>query len=150
MRKNIKYLGVVIDCHLNWKAHISYLTKKLNRNIGALSKLRHFVTTDILTNLYYSLLYPFFTYGLIAWGNTYSTTINPLFILQKKAIRIITFSYYREHTNLIFSKLNILKLPDLIFFTMQSLCTITIIVIYLVSSIYSLQRLVKHTVTTQD
>ena len=93
--KNIKYLGVVIDCHLNWKAHISYLTKKLNRNIGALSKLRHFVTTDILTNLYYSLLYPFFTYGLIAWGNKYSTTINPLFILQKKAICIITFSYYR-------------------------------------------------------
>ena len=29
--KNIKYLGVVIDCHLNWKAQISYLPKKLNR-----------------------------------------------------------------------------------------------------------------------
>ena len=64
--KNIKYLGVVTDCHLNWKAHISYLTKKLNRNVGALSKLRHFVTTDILTNLYYSLSI-LFTYGLIAW-----------------------------------------------------------------------------------
>ena len=72
--KNIKYLGVVIDCHLNWKAHISYLPKKLNRNIGALSKLRHFVTTDILTNFYYSL--SFFYIWPRAWGNTYSTTNN--------------------------------------------------------------------------
>ena len=43
-------------------------------------------------------------------------TTNPLIILQKKVIRIITFSYYREYTNPIFSKLNIIKLPDLIFF----------------------------------
>ena len=28
--KNIEYLGVVIDCHPNWKAYYSYLTKKLN------------------------------------------------------------------------------------------------------------------------
>ena len=44
----IKYLGVVIDCHLNWKDHVSYISKKF---IGAISKVRHFVELDILKSL---------------------------------------------------------------------------------------------------
>jgi hypothetical protein len=80
------YLGVVIDCHLNWKAHISKVSKKIKRNIGAISRVRHFVGSNILINLYYSLVYPYLIYGLVAWGNTYSSSINPLYILQKKQL----------------------------------------------------------------
>ena len=58
--QKITYLGVIIDLHLNWKAQISYLIKKLNRNIGALSTLKHFVKINTLVNLHYSLIYPFF------------------------------------------------------------------------------------------
>ena len=47
--QSTKYLGVIIDCHLNWKDHITYLTKKINRNIGALSKLRHYTNFEIIT-----------------------------------------------------------------------------------------------------
>ena len=36
-------------------------------------------------------MYPFLTYALIAWGNTYATTLKPVVVLQKKAVRIITF-----------------------------------------------------------
>ena len=36
------------------------------------------VTNDILIQLYYSLAYPFLTYGLIVWGNTYGTTLKPV------------------------------------------------------------------------
>ena len=113
---NKKYLGVIIDKNLNWKSHVSFLTKKIKRNIGALSKLRHFVNIDILTNLYYALIYPFFTYYILSRGNTYSCTVNPLFILQKKALRIISFSEYREYTSLLNVKLNILKFCDLVYF----------------------------------
>ena len=68
---------------------------------------------SLISTTLYSILS---LYGLRAWGNTYSTTINLIFVLQKKAIRIIPFSDYCDHTNLIFSKLNIPKLPDLIYF----------------------------------
>ncbi len=78
------YLGVAIDCHLNWKLHVSNISKKVKRNIGAISKIRHFVSTDVLINLYYSLIYPFLPYALVVWGNTYASSINPLFILKKK------------------------------------------------------------------
>jgi hypothetical protein len=78
------YLGVAIDCHLNWKSHVSNISKNVKRNIGAISKIRHFVSIDVLMNLYYSLIYPFLTYALVVWGNTYASSIDPLFILQKK------------------------------------------------------------------
>ena len=110
------YLGVVIDCHLNWKAHISKVSKKIKRNIGAISRVRHFVDSNILINLYYSLVYPYLIYGLVAWGNTYSSSINPLYILQKKVVRLMTFSIFYEHSNPLFVKLGILKLHDLVFY----------------------------------
>ena len=57
-------------------------------------------------------VYPFLTYCIIAWGNTYQTSLQSLFVLQKKAIRIITFSSFFEHTSLLFKDLNVIKLFD--------------------------------------
>ena len=88
----IKYLGVLIDSNLSWKPQVDSIVKKIKRSIGILSKLRYYVNTTILINLYYSLIYPFLTCGILSWGNAYTTTLQPLYILQKKAMRIITFS----------------------------------------------------------
>ena len=49
----------------------------------------------------------------LLWANTYSSCLNKLRILQKKAIRIITQSHYLAHTDPLFSKLKLLKLDDL-------------------------------------
>lgn len=112
---SIKYLGIIIDSNLSWKSHVSHIAKKIKRNIGIFSKLHYYVNLDILVKLYYALMYPFLTYGLISWGNTYSSTAQPLFILQKKAMRVITFSKFHEHSSPIFKHLDIVKLPDLVF-----------------------------------
>ena len=64
----------MIDSNLSWKSQVSYIAKKIKRNIGILSKLRYYVNSDILVELYYALIYPFLTYGLISWINTYSLT----------------------------------------------------------------------------
>ena len=111
----IKYLGITIDCNLNWKSHVAEISKKIKRNIGVICKLRNFVNSHILKNLYYSLIYPYLIYGIVAWGNTYTSSTNPLFLLQKKLI-ITTFSDYLDHTNSIFLALNILKFQDLVFY----------------------------------
>ena len=73
-------MHILIDKNPN----LSFLSKKIKRNIGAISKLRHFVNIDVLINLYYASIYPYLTYGILAWGNTYSSTFNPLFVIQKK------------------------------------------------------------------
>ena len=113
--KHIKYLGLFIDSHLCWKYHILHITKKIKRCIGIISKIRCFVSQQVLIQLYYSLIYPFLTCSLTAWRNTYKTSLQPLFILQKKTVRIITFSEYKAHSSPLFYRLEILKLFDLIY-----------------------------------
>jgi len=53
-------------------------------------------------------------YGIIAWGNTYQTTLQLLYLLQKKVVRIITFSKFDEHSAPIFKHLNFIKIFDLV------------------------------------
>ena len=110
----VRYLGFYLDANLNWKSHIHHVAGKVKRSIGTLFKIRKFVTPKILLQLYYSLIYPYLTYGLILWGNTYVTNLNPLVTLQKRVVRIITFSHYDAHTSPLFKELSIIKLLDLI------------------------------------
>ena len=49
----------MIDSNLSWKSQVSYIAKKIKRNIGILFKLRYYVNSDILVELYYALIYPF-------------------------------------------------------------------------------------------
>ena len=112
----IRYLGILIDSHLNWKHHVECIVKKIRRSIGILSKLRYYVGLDILLSLYYALIYPFLTYGIIIWGNTYKTTLQPIYILQKRAMRLITFSRFDEHSSPLFKSLEIIKFLDLVTF----------------------------------
>ena len=112
---SIKHLGIMLDSNLNWKSHINYTVKKVKRSIGLLSKLRYYINSFTLKKLYYALIYPFLTYGILVWGSTYCTTLQPLFILQKKVVRIITFSKFYEHTSPIFKRLKLIKLNDLLY-----------------------------------
>ena len=117
----VKYLGLIFDSNLNWKPYLHELSKKVSRGIGVLSKIRYYVNRKILHQLYYSIIYPFLTYGLPIWGNTYSSTLKPLITFQKRAIRIITFSKPDEHSEPLFKELEILKLTDLNCYSSQ--CT---------------------------
>ena len=64
--------------------------------------------------LYYSVIYPFLTYGVHICGLTFPTYLTQLFIIQKKAIRIISFSEPKSHSEPLFKSLNLLKLNDVI------------------------------------
>ena len=92
---------------------MNYIANKTKRSIGILSKIRYFTNLSILINLCYTLFYPFLIYGIIVWGSSYPTSQKPLHILQKKAMRIITFSKSDAHSSPIFKYLTIIKLPDL-------------------------------------
>ena len=61
------------------------------------------------------------SYGLPVWGCANQELINKLFILQKKAIRAITFSDFRAHSSPIFKDLGILKIYDLFQYQVSSL-----------------------------
>ena len=102
-----KFLGVIIDENLTWKNHIDAISKTISRNIGMLTKLKHFVPENILYSLYCTLILPYINYGVLIWGNTCKTYLDKIFKLQKWAIRTISNSHYRSHTGPLFSKFNI-------------------------------------------
>ena len=80
-----------------------------------LSNIHNYVTPKVLTQLYYSPIYPYLTYGIVIWGNTYKSTLYPIVTLQKRTVRIITFSNFDEHSSPLFYRLKILKFVDLVF-----------------------------------
>ena len=67
----------------------------------------------VLKHLYNSLVLPYLTYGLTAWGATSQTGIKRITTLQKRAIRQISHSKYNSHTGPLFRTLNILMVEDL-------------------------------------
>ena len=64
----VKYLGLLIDSHLNWSFHTKSLASKLTRTIGMLAKIRHFVDKSTLRNIYFSIFSSILTYGCQIWG----------------------------------------------------------------------------------
>ena len=50
----VKYLGIKIDKNLKWKIHVYNLASKLNRANLVLSKLKHFVNSEIVRSVYFA------------------------------------------------------------------------------------------------
>ena len=112
----IKFLGVILDHKISWKPHIAYARAKLARSVAILGKTRLILNQNTLYILYCSLVLPYLNYCLEIWGNTYKSNLQPLVILQKRAIRIVNNVGFQEHTNSLFLQLNTLKLMDMVNF----------------------------------
>ena len=104
----VSFLGIVIDNKLNWKAHISHICLKVSKSIAIIRILKFIFPKEILKMLYMSLIYSYLNYCNLIWGSAENGIIQPLFILQKKAIRYITKSHYLEHTSPLFKSLETL------------------------------------------
>ena len=108
-----KFLGVVIDSKLTLKNHISYITGNIAKGIGVITKARKLLDKNTLIILYYTFIYPYLCYCNHVWRNTYITYLDKLFIMQKKAVRIICRVKPRTHTKPLFEEVKILDISKL-------------------------------------
>ena len=106
----VTFLGVVIDNKLNWKSHISHICSKVSKSIAIIRLLKFIFPKEVLKMLYMSLIYSYLNYCNLIWGSAEDGIIQPLFILQKKAIRIVNKSHYLDHTSPIFKSLETLTI----------------------------------------
>ena len=110
-KNTAKFLGIIIDKHLNWKPHIEYILTKLNRAICLIKILKsNSIQAETLIQVYHAVFHSVLQYGLIFWGN--STLASKVFRLQKKCVRIIVGASYCEHCKPIFKALKILTVQD--------------------------------------
>lgn len=107
-----KFLGLYIDDTLSWKHHIKFINNKITRAIFAISQVKHLLPKESLRILYFALVHPHITYGILAWGNS-GSALNKTMILQKRAIRIIHNAPFNFHTEPLFKASGILKIFDL-------------------------------------
>ena len=108
--KEFNFLGVYLDSHMIWKTHIDKLALKLSKYTGILNKLKHYSPSYILRTLYFTLMHSYLNYAILTWGYK----CNRLNKLQKRLIRVVTYSKYNAHTHPLFKNTQILKLQDLL------------------------------------
>ena len=63
--------------------------------------------------LYFCLVDPYFLYCLPVFGATYNTHLQPLILLQKRAIRLISNAAFLANTEPLFKMQKIMKFNDL-------------------------------------
>ena len=118
--KYVKFLGLLLDENLSWKFHLSELSKKLARTCGIFFKIRSLLPINTLILVYNSLFLPFLQYGVIVWGQTFTSYLEPLILIQKKIVRAIAHQRPLSHTLPIFKSLKLLQLYDI--FRIKLLC----------------------------
>ena len=103
------FLGLTIDQHLSWNAHVQKISNRVGKLIGILNRLKRYLSIDILRTLYSALILPHFQFSVLNWGFKADRIVK----LQKRAIRVITNSKYNAHVEPLLKRLNLLKVSDI-------------------------------------
>ena len=85
------------------------MNAKLNRANNLLALSRHYLSQKLIRQLYYAQFNSHLVYGCQIWGQH---DISKTITLQKKAIRLITFSPKYTHSSPLFKETSIIKLED--------------------------------------
>ena len=111
--KECKFLGVIMDNNLTWKAHIMYISTKISKSIGIISKTRKYVNQNTLLSMYYCFIYPYLLYCCQIWGNACDSTLWPILRSQKRAIRLVFNIRRRNSTSKHFKEHRILRIKEI-------------------------------------
>ena len=118
---NLNYLEKCIFSKMSVKGNIPNIVKyelvlqTLARSLGMLSKVRHYVSKIELKNIYHAIFESHLRYGCQIWYQFGTqTTRAKIDKLQKKALRIMSFSDFRDPSSPLFKDWKILKMKDLV------------------------------------
>ena len=114
--QSFKFVGHIIDEHLNWTYHIRHVQNKISSGNFLLAKAKNFLPQNILLNLYNCLIRSHLEYGILSWGGVGITKLKGIITTQKKAIRNVARKPSNAHTNPLFATLSSLRLKELFTF----------------------------------
>jgi hypothetical protein len=117
-----KFLGVHIDWKLSWNYHVTYVKNKIAKSIGILCKAKKTLKSDSLITLYYSFVFPYLSYCMEIWGGCCYTVLKPLFIQQKRIIKIISSDKGSLSSTSRFKQLKILTVSKVYVYKLLLFC----------------------------
>jgi len=72
----IKFLGLISDDSVSWKAHVDQMMSKLNTAYFVIRMIQAIISQETLRMVYFSYIHSIMIYGIIFWGHqTYSDKI---------------------------------------------------------------------------
>ena len=107
-----KFLGIHIQSNLKWENHCKFLSSKLSAINFLLLRLRKIINHESLKIAYFGLFQSLASYGIQFWGGE-NAVLHDLFLLQKRAIRIMYGLNHLDSCKPYFISENILTLPSL-------------------------------------
>lgn len=113
-----KFLGILIDEQLNWKAHIDSLSNKTSSFAYALRTTSHSISIEAALSVYHAYVNSRLSYGIIFWGN--SVDAPRLFRLQKACVRAMFKLKRRDSCKPVFKENRILTLAAI--FVLECAC----------------------------
>jgi hypothetical protein len=111
--QTIKYLGLLIDENLNFKAHITGLSKRIRKMMYIFKNLRHSADPTLLKNIYISLCQSLITYAISSWGSAAKTTVLVAERAQRSVLKVMLKKPYRYPTNILYSEAQVLTVRQL-------------------------------------
>jgi hypothetical protein len=108
-----KFLGVYLDEKLKWTQHLIHIAAKISRGLGVMGRMRKILPQNVVSTLYFSLIYPYLIYCCVIWGGASATALHKLEVLQNRAVRIITLSPFRSSASPLYKQLLLLKFCDI-------------------------------------
>ena len=99
---------------MNFNNHLDNLKLKLNKANCLLSKIRHYVSHDVLKTIYHALFESHLRYGCEIWGQTSNLKLINLEKLQNKALRILNFKGPLYSSNILYKETSIIKLKEIV------------------------------------
>ena len=79
-----KYLGLILDEHLNYNKHMTEMTKLISHKLFLLSKIRRYITKDACINIFKTMVLSVIEYCDIIYAGTTQANITKIdnFYLQ--------------------------------------------------------------------
>ena len=108
-----KLLGVIIDEQRSWKYHVNHVAMKISKMTGIMTKGRHYLHRKTLLVLYNTMINTFLIYCNTIRASTYATRAESISRIQKKIVRIVTFSNFRDDSRPLFESLKLLDIYKL-------------------------------------
>ena len=109
----VKYLGILLDEHLQSSKQLSHVQVKLDRGVGFLSKLRHNKNLKTLKIIYHLLLASYLRYGAQLWDQANKERQNKTQVIQSQALRKISFKGLLDPTAQLHKDLKLLKFCEI-------------------------------------
>jgi len=118
----VSCLGIHLDSNFGWSTHTKSLKSRLQGTIALIHRLRRSgFPPNFLLSVLRALFEPLLSYCIPVWGAANASTLHPLEVCQRNALRAVFGLRYRDSVSEVFKRHNFFTVNKLYIFKVACL-----------------------------